>query len=389
MATVKTAWKGGTAGVAQVATNTITGTWANGNTILTQILDENGLNAQVVTSTATGSNPETNVIDVHVVDLNNSVLSFFTPITWAKGSSTTITATADVAGVPLSGGVEANNRNRPTCSVGVGSGNVSTTLADTTTNAGPNDFNSTANWVGTTLPTDTDVVYVGVDDNGVPHSILYGLNQATIDLNQFITNDQFTGGVTIGNPAASLYLLIDVSEDHGTNSGSTDKATAILQGSCRAVWLKGNIDAVSIQAAGLGNDAVKIHSTNTACVITASGFNVRGKVTIADNSSLDVLSNSSASADIRIGSGVGGASTGSFISRISSTAGNVVTESTANDYFCTGGTCSIEGTASVAGDPRATQASGSGGGISSRCPMLSASASRRPFSSTIRSGVVS
>ena len=165
MATVKTAWKGGTAGVAQVATNTVGGVWANNDTIITQILDENGLNAQTVSSTATGSNIETNVIDVHVIDLNNSVLSFFAAITWAKVTSTTLKGTADVAGVPLSGGASASNLNRPTCSVGVGSGNVSTTLVDTTTNAGPNDWNSTANWVGTTLPTSDDTTYIGVDDN--------------------------------------------------------------------------------------------------------------------------------------------------------------------------------------------------------------------------------
>ncbi len=338
MATVKRAWKGGTAVATNVKTLEATGTWASSDTITTTLKDENGTTS-VVNTTTTSSTISTGVIDPHITDLNNSVLTEFAKINWIKDGTTKIKGTADTAGVPFTmDGSESTGGNGLFGDGETAGGTV------VTANAGPNDWNTTGNWVGGTKPTADDTVYIGVDDDDIPHSILYGLDQSGIDLNQIITSRLFRGGATVGNPADSKYLLIDIS----SVAGSSDAPIAILNGPCRGVWLKGNIDAVAINAAGIGNDAVKIHSTNSACVISSTGFDVRGQIRIAGNSSAATITNASQNADIRIETPITG------LTNVLMNGGSSVCDASTTNYQCTAGIHTIDVAAAISG-------SGSGG----------------------------
>ncbi len=333
MATVKRAWQGGAATATQVATLTVAGNWDNPDTITTTLFDENGA-SQAVQSTATGTDEETDVVDVHVADLQNSVLSEFVKVTWVKVSTDKVQGTAKVAGRPFTRAANPMAGSESTSGTGTYG-----TLSVTTANAGPNDWNDTNNWVGGTIPLDTDVCTIGVDTSGIAHSVLYGLNQSGIDLNQMIVTELFRRSAMLGNMVDSKYLLIDISDV----ASSTDDPILIINGQCRAVWVKGNIDAVAVNGAGRGNDAVKIYSTNSACVISVNGFGVRGQVRIAANSSCATVANSAAGADVRIETPITG------LTNVFMNAGQSVLDATTVNYHCGGGKHTIDTAAAVTG----------------------------------------
>ena len=298
---------GGATKVVQVATGTVTGVWANGNTIRTTLLKEDGTTPQTVTSTATGSNIETNVIDVHVVDLNNSSETLFAETTWAKGSSTTITGTKDsaFAGVPISGGIGVN---RPTGSVPSGSGGFSATWADTTTNSGPNDINTNANYTDDEVanntptndedvkllphPTDTDL-----GGRAVSYDLRYGLNQSglTNGLRTLRQPRSFRG--IIGDPAQGFYYTTDVNPSTGTG-------IITINSSSPSTWLKGTHDVINIAGLPAGEDALHLHG-GTISKLRMLGPQIIGKITIEDNCIVVAIESLGANMEVEIGTQTG------------------------------------------------------------------------------------
>ncbi len=276
---------GGTTAVTQVDTGTVGGTWAASDTIRTTLYDESGL-ARTVTTTATSSTIETGVIDPHVIDLNASTDEIFARTTWAKGSSTTITGTADIAGRPISGNNSATDPaiNRALGSVPSGSGTFSATFAQTTANAGPNDGLTAANWKdglgGTGLPADTDTMLflphpIDVDAAGKPlsYDLRYGLDHSGIVLASLGIGRSYKG--IIGDPAGKHHFTIDVT------SGS---AVTVIDSGSPSIWIKGAHDEMNVAGLPRGEDALHLGgSAGTIAILRLLGPRVLGKVHVEDN----------------------------------------------------------------------------------------------------------
>ena len=321
-------WIGGTTAVTQVATATVTGVWSSTNpdTITTTLYDESGV-ARTVTTNATGSSIETNVIDPHVVDLNNSTDEIFARSTWAKGSSTTITGTADVAGRPISGNLAATDPaiNRPLGSeVTAGSGAVSATWANTTANAGPNDGLTGTNWkdagVGTGIPADSDTMLflphpTDVNPDGTPRSydLLYGLDHSGIVLVSLKIGRSYKG--VIGDPAGKHHFAIDQ-----TNGGST--GVTVIDSSSPSIWLKGPADAINVAGLPRGEDALHLGGgAGTIAVLRLLGPRVLGKIHVEDNCPISTIECINAHMDV-----VMGVETGTVVGVFKSNSGNWLIE---------------------------------------------------------------
>jgi hypothetical protein len=281
-------WIGGATAVTQVATGTIAGNWDAPDTITTFILGEDGTTKQSVTTTATGTTEETDVLDPHLADLQASVLSYFTKVTWTKGSASTIVATAKTAGIPISGGVNGAagtklNYPRGTDSSTAGTGTY--TFADTTANAGPNDFNTLANWVDDAetpstagaLPTTSDEVKFlphptdeDVAGNPVSYDVLYGLNQSNTALASLRVPNSYRG--TIGDSVNSYYLNIDVTDGSGVT---------VINSSCPALWLQGSHDSMTVAQTRNTAHALEL-GTGTITALRLLGAGVQGTITVKD-----------------------------------------------------------------------------------------------------------
>ena len=189
-------WIGGTTAAANVQSLTVGGTWAAGNTVRTTMTAEDGSTTQAVTTSAASSTIETGVVDPHITDLNNSSQSLFSAVTWVKTGTTVVQGTADIAGVPftMAGTVPAGSGTY---------GSLSTVVA----NAGPNDWNTAANFTEadeTTAPVpgardDVKILPHPTDEdnagNPISYDVLYGLDQSAIDLNTLRIPKSYRGSI--------------------------------------------------------------------------------------------------------------------------------------------------------------------------------------------------
>ena len=176
-------WIGGTSAVAQVWTAVVTGYDA----------------ATTYTITVTGEDGTTTTIDVAgTTDAdgtatalraawNASTHKLVTPIA-ASGTGANVILTADTAGVPF---IVAS-------SVASGTGTFGA-FTVTTANAGQNDYGTPANWQEGAVPVASDDVLI----DGT-YSILYGLNRAAVELDDFIVAPSYSG--TIGRAGAPLKI---------------------------------------------------------------------------------------------------------------------------------------------------------------------------------------
>ena len=307
-------WIGGTTAVAHVMTATVENTWSSStpDTIKTTIYDEGGT-AWSVTTNATGSDIETNVIDPHVIDLNASTIAVFAKVTWVKASSTTFTATADVAGVPLSG----NDSGAPSNLVidaSTTASNGTVVWANTTANAGPNDANTDANWTDeseatTTSPLDDGVVRIiphptkkDVAGNPLSYDILYGLDQSDIDLAELRIGKAFKGliGNVVGDGTTPFYFHIDAKFPGGSDG------IVVIDSSSPSICLRGDHDAINVAGLPRGVDALHLHGGGgTTVVLRLLGPRVLGKVTIADTNDFQQIESIGAHMEVEIGTQTG------------------------------------------------------------------------------------
>lgn len=130
---------------------------------------EDGTTTAAVNFTATAATVA-NVTAGLVVAWNASTNSLHTGIT-AADATTSLTLTADTAGVPFSVAGSATD--------GGGLNTQTLTRAAVTPNAGPNDFGTAANWSSGAVPVDADSVTI---DGRSTKEITYGLNQSSVDL---------------------------------------------------------------------------------------------------------------------------------------------------------------------------------------------------------------
>jgi hypothetical protein len=282
-------WKGGAAATTQIDHLTPGGTIEVGDLFKTTMTDENG-STTTISTPATGTSVAQVCADVQA-DLDASTNALFAAVTWTE-DGTKVIGTADTAGVPFYCTVE-------TTEAGGGAADAQTYVRSSgTANTGPNDFNTTGNWSDSEVPTTDDDVRVGVDDNGVAHSIKYGLNQSGQDFKSFRVSNEFPGWATVGDPANGFYLMCDVSSTAGSNT-----PWVVLNGA-GSYWLKGNIDRAVVLGSTFGSNAVKISSTNAAFILAVSGNGVRGRVTVAASSSCATLAANAPNAQVYVGNGV-------------------------------------------------------------------------------------
>lgn len=164
-------WLGGAQKVAQV--NTVTPTAAN-NAVYTITI-----NSKTVTYTADGSATVAEITAGLVTAFRASTEPEFQEVT-ATDSTTYVTLTAATPGKPFT----------QTSSSTAGS----LLTATATASAGPNHWGTAANWSTGSVPVDADDVIIGAGNV----SILWDLDQSTIDLASFTVMAAYTG--QIGNP---------------------------------------------------------------------------------------------------------------------------------------------------------------------------------------------
>lgn len=254
----KRTWKGGNSAVAQVWKGSVTTTTA-GHTYIVTLTDSNG-DTSALTYTLTGSEGSTTAVaTAFAAAWNASTDPRISQIT-ASSSSAQIILTADTAGIPFTAS---------TSGTGTWSG-----TGNTTSNAGPYDWNDAANWVEGSVPTASDdIVIQGTSP------IKYGLNQSGVAL--AAVNFQNTSGAH-GNPGLPLRLNCTAFNFSCTgisyvNLGSSTVATRITQtasagAEAYGLYLLGSgITTLRAEGAAAVGFAINKGETSTAATIQCSG----------------------------------------------------------------------------------------------------------------------
>tara|TARA_Y100000114_G_C11760316_1_gene329179 strand:- start:623 stop:1876 length:1254 start_codon:yes stop_codon:yes gene_type:complete len=249
MTTTHNRWIGEATAVAQVDTIRVTNSVAAD--VITITLEAEDGSTQAVTHTVADTSNNTTAAGLQSA-LDSSSLSLFQKINFTVATDT-VTATAAVAGIPF----------RLTAT-----DDGSTTMVKTTAtgSTGPNDFNSAGNWSRGTAPTADDILYFTSGSS----SVLYGLDQNGISLDQMIVGPGYTGN--IGTDTAALRINADAGGEKGMTLG----------GSGFYYNISGDIENVTVtQNLGTLKLGTKIKNTNL------TGINVGGTIELdcrtADN----------------------------------------------------------------------------------------------------------
>ena len=189
-------WIGGATAVAQVRTTEITGA-AAGSTITTTLTAEDGSTQSVVTTMT--SSTLADQATVYRNSLAASSQSEFQKLTYSVDGAV-VTITASIAGRPFNMSISAT------------SGSASASNASPTASAGPNDFNTAANWSGGTKPASDDLVSFSSGS----FDLLYGLDQSAIVLYQFSVSEGFSGN--IGTSTTALRIQTDAGNSAAENT---------------------------------------------------------------------------------------------------------------------------------------------------------------------------
>lgn len=299
-------WNGGTTAVTQESTLQVTAS-TSGDTITVTLTAEDG-STQSVVSTLTQNNQDDHAASLIQSNCAASSQSLFQQVTFTVDSDT-VTMTANVAG-------------RPFYPSKTDSGTSTSVLSTTTANAGPNDWNTAANWSGSAVPVDEDLV--NFTDGSF--DVLYGLDQSAVELRQLTVASGYRGN--IGTATAPLKIDTDPTSGSGSESlelaGSgyyynfegiypvvtvtKNNATLKVKGTLSKVSLVGSEVSgnITIDASGTVTEGcpITVSSVSPACSITTpatatetghivldSGSISLSAVTKADKSSL-ILSGS-------------------------------------------------------------------------------------------------
>lgn len=202
-------WIGGaTPTVQQVDTLTVGGTVEADDVFSVTLTNEAGTatTMDVVAGSTTISTVCTNIANA----FNARTDAPFTGITAAAGA-TTVTLTADTAGIPFHCTV-ATTEN------GGGAADAQTfARAATTANKGPNDWGTASNWYTGAVPVSTDDVVI--DSRGA-YDILYGLGQAAVTLATLAVERSFVnviGTINYGLQIGATICYIGREATDGSN----------------------------------------------------------------------------------------------------------------------------------------------------------------------------
>ena len=293
MATLR--FRGDAAAVAQVDTLTVGGTIEAGDKFSVTIGNK------TITVSATTTVVATTATEIYTA-LAASTIDEFLEITWANPSDGVITATAVTAGVPFV------LTAATTESDGSAADAQTFSKASTTASAGPNHWDTAANWDTGAVPTTGDDVYI--ENSNV--DILYGFAQTGVTLASLNIAASYTG--RIGNPDYNgdyweyrdKYLAIKstvVNIGKGPGSGSPRiKLDLSSAQTTVTVYSTGSAAEVGLEALLLkgthASNAVYVYAGSVGIAVEAGQTSTVATLTIGykDSPATD--------ADVRLGSGV-------------------------------------------------------------------------------------
>lgn len=230
---------------------------------------------------------------------NASTNALCTPIT-AADATTHMTLTADTAGVAFS---VASSTTQG------GANNTQTlTRAATTASAGPEHWDSAANWSGGAVPGGAAAQEVTIEDwSG---DIMYGLDQSDIanTLTRLTLGKSFSGRLGVAGAAgyAGTYLQIkatavNVGPHAGTGSPSGSGRTMINTGSTASTV---TISATSTTSADANKPACRLLADSAATVINVLGGAVGIAFDAGETATVGTINAAGSTASVFVGSGV-------------------------------------------------------------------------------------
>lgn len=251
--------------VAQVTSGTIT-TTTNGHTYTVTITDDNGDTAAITYTVVNPPDTTVTLVATGFITAWNASLNPLISKFTATQSSGQVILTADNVGRPFSIAFS-------------GTGTWSST-GNTTNSVSNSDLGQATNL-------STDAVLANSDDFVIPGGsvdILYGLNQSSITLDEFVVDSAFTGKIGRFEDGKGHYLRID--PDSFIYNGRSTRALfdigsanidVLLEGSGspettgrNAVYIKGsNIDDLNINSGNVG-----VATANSGDTATVSKLNV-------------------------------------------------------------------------------------------------------------------
>jgi len=256
-------WLGGASTTAQVDTLTVGGTVETDDVFIVTLTAEDGTTTSITVDGPDHGGNATSVTAALQSECSASTHPLFAAITWTNPTSTTVVATAKVAGVPFYLSVS-------TTEAGGGSADAQTfARTSTTANSGPSDFNTAANWSGSSVPVDSDDIIF--QDSVWP--VLYGLRQNTLDPASVRRGESMRADV--GDRVKGYQLIMGTITD------------VFVRGSGGVFRLSGSKTNVYIEGTSPDNDAVVLQGTSTNVYI--SGPSVRGQIRFVANSTVTNL----------------------------------------------------------------------------------------------------
>lgn len=245
-------WIGEATAVTQVDIFTPSGAIVAAQTVTIILTAEDNTTTQNVVVSA----PDTTIAGLCTqiaADCNASSNPMFQRLTWSD-ETTYVSATEKVPGRPFySSETETLSGTFVITNDGTGLSVLS---------AGPNDWNTAANWDATTVPITNDTALF----NQGSSPVLYGLNQSAVNLNELRFGRGYFG--TIGDAVNGFYLQIDV-------NGSSGKVISInTNGSY--IWLDGRFPTVYVT--GIVADPNSLRFAGDIDNVYMSGTRVQGTV---------------------------------------------------------------------------------------------------------------
>lgn len=263
-------WNGGATAVAQVKTIQFTTSTAADEVTVTMTAEDGS--TQAVTHTVVDS--QVNHLAAAIQSAcDSSALSLFNQVDFTV-STDTVTVTAKVAGRPFY--LEVTD-----------DGTTAYTVADPTASAGPNDWNTAANWSGSAVPIDEDLV--NFTDGSF--DVLYGLDQSAVELRQLTVASGYRGNIG----TATAPLKIDTDPASGSGSESLELAGSGYYYNFEGIYpvvtvtknnatlkVKGTLSKVSLVGSEVsGNIIIDASGTVTeGCPITVSSVSPACSITI-------------------------------------------------------------------------------------------------------------
>lgn len=228
-------WLGAAGAQQQVDILTVGGTIEATDVFTMTLTSERGTTQ--VLSVVAGSTVIADVCTAITAAWNASKQSLFSAIT-ATAGATTVTLTADVAGVPFYVAVATTETG------GGGADSQTFTRAASVANSGPNDWKTASNWSTGSVPVSSD----DVDIQSGTSAILYGLDQSAVALGTLRIGMGMRG--YIGTADADLRIGATTFE-YGASRGVTTDAGS---GRVRINFGTSNVAVTILNTAGSGAD---------------------------------------------------------------------------------------------------------------------------------------